>query len=56
MKKIFVVNWGEIVLCVMWIVKKMGICIVVVYFEVDWYVFYVKFVDEVVCIGFLVFV
>lgn len=53
MKKIFVVNWGEIVICVMWMVKKMGIKIVVIFLEVDRNVFYVCYVDEVVCVGLL---
>lgn len=33
--KILIVNCGEIVCCVIWIVKKMGIVIVVVYLDVD---------------------
>lgn len=52
-KKILIVNRGEIVCCVIKIVKKLGVCIVVVYSEGDRYVKYVIMVDEVVFIGFV---
>lgn len=54
--KILIVNWGEIVCWVIKIVWWMGIKIVVVYFDVDWDVFYVEMVDEVVYIGLVVVV
>lgn len=50
-QKILIVNWGEIVCWVIKMVCKMGIRMVVVYFDVDWNVLYVKMVDEVVYIG-----
>lgn len=49
--KIFIVNCGEIVLCVVCVCCEMGIKLVVVYLIVDVDVMYVCMVDEVICIG-----
>lgn len=39
--KILIVNWGEIVLCILCICEEIGIVIIVVYLIIDCYVFYV---------------
>lgn len=54
-KKIFIVNWGEIVCRIVKMVCNFGIKVVVVYLEVDKNVFYVWMLDEVVFIGFVLF-
>lgn len=40
-KKVLIVNRGEIVVRIIRVCKEMGICIVVVYFEIDKEVFYI---------------
>lgn len=50
---VFIVNWGEIVLCIMCMVCCFGMCIVVVYFDVDCDVLYCCVVDLVLLIGVL---
>lgn len=49
--KVFIVNCGEIVLCILRVCKELGIKIVVVYFMVDKNLKYVLLVDELICIG-----
>lgn len=49
-KKILVVNCGEIVMCIFCICWVMNIVIVVIYIWVDWGVLYVCYVEEVYCI------
>lgn len=49
--KVLIVNWGEIVVWIIWICWVLGLVMVVVYLMIDVKVFYVKLVDEVVCIG-----
>lgn len=56
LKKVVIVNCGEIVLCVLCVCKELGIKIVVVYLIVDCEFKYVLLVDEIVCIGFVFFV
>lgn len=53
--KILIVNWGEIVCCIIDMVCCMGVEIVVVFFDVDCDVCYVVMVDQVVYIGVFVF-
>lgn len=52
MKKLFdivlVVNWGEIVVCIIKMLWKKGFCFVVVYYEVDVGIFVVVMVDMVI--------
>lgn len=53
-KRILVVNCGEIVVRVMCFCWEMEIMSIVVFLEVDWIVKYVFYVDEVYCIGLVV--
>lgn len=50
-KKILVVNRGDIVVRIIRICKELGIKIVVIYFEIDKDCFYRYIVDEFICIG-----
>lgn len=50
-KKVLVVNWGEIVICVFWVCIELNIWIVVIYFKEDVGFYYCYKVDEVYLVG-----